>query len=181
MRVQLTSTTAVAALLALSGSASAGNVIVGDVYGSYDAQCNPGGNIDCSFGTGLPVTVIGTDGSSPPTFGNYDTPSLFIVNKGTKAFTGLSLTATGYQGINNGITQTISIPNVPGGSILDIVWSAGYAYDVPGSLFNYDYDDSYFQTSSSLTWGASGQGVRFIRARSNSEGSFGIRGPSPFA
>ena len=32
-----------------------------------------------------------------------------------------------------------------------------------------------------LTWGASGQGVRFIRARSNSEGSFGIRGPSPFA
>jgi hypothetical protein len=33
----------------------------------------------------------------------------------------------------------------------------------------------------SLTWGASGQGVRFIRARSNSEGSFGIRGPSPFA
>ena len=37
------------------------------------------------------------------------------------------------------------------------------------------------QDTSSLTWGASGQGVRFIRARSNSEGSFGIRGPSPFA
>ena len=150
MRVQLTSTTAVAALLALSGSASAGNVIVGDVYGSYDAQCNPGGNIDCSFGTAsgyrhrhgwLVAAHLWELRHSQPV----------IVNKGTKAFTGLSFTATGYQGINNGITQTISIPNVPGGSILDIVWSAGYAYDVPGSLFNYDYDNSYFQTSSSLS------------------------------
>jgi hypothetical protein len=145
MRVQLTSTTAVAALLALSGSAQAGKVIVGDIYGSYDAQC--GSNIDCSLGTGLPVTVIGTDGSSPPTYGEYDTPSLFIVNKGTKPFTGLTLTATGYQGINTGITQSITLPNVPGGSILDVVWAMGYAYQNPGSLFNYDYDDSYFATT----------------------------------
>ena len=41
--------------------------------------------------------------------------------------------------------------------------------------------DARTHAASSLTWGASGQGVRFIRARSNSEGSFGIRGPSPFA
>jgi hypothetical protein len=55
-------------------------------------------------------SVIGTDGLAPGTL--YDTPSLYIVNTGSHSLTGLSLTATGYQGLNNGISQAISIPNV---------------------------------------------------------------------
>lgn len=145
MKTQLASTTAVAALLALSGSAHA-KTIVADLYGSYDAEC--GINItDCSFGTGLPVTTWYTNGSYSPTWGSYDTPSLFIVNTGSKSLTGLTLAATGYQGVNNGGTQSITIPNVAGGSVLDIVWQDGYAYQAPGTFFNYDYDDSYFSTN----------------------------------
>ena len=49
MKAQLFATTAAAAvlLLAQASGAQAGKTIVGDIYGSYDAQC--GSNIDCTF------------------------------------------------------------------------------------------------------------------------------------
>lgn len=155
MKATLLATTAAAALLLLGSGAQAGTVKVGSIYGAYDAQC--GSNIDCSLGTDLPVTVIGTDGSSPPSYGQYDTPSLFFVNQGTKPFTDLTVTATGYQGLSNGISQTISIPDVAPGTILDLVWARGYATP-PGNLFAYDYDDEYGQTTSSTHCDPQGQG-----------------------
>ncbi len=142
MKMQLASTTAVAALLALSPGAQAKSVVA-DIYGSYDAAC--GSNIDCTFGTGYPVTIWDTSNgaSSQP----YDTPNLFIVNTGANALTGLTITATGYQGLNNGISQSLTIPNVAAHSVLDVVWTSSTS---AGSMFGYDYDDEYgFKTYNS--------------------------------
>ena len=148
-------TTSAVALLCHLSQAHAGT-IVASIYGSYDAEC--GSNIDCTLGTHLTAVQVGTSGSASPIYGTYDTPSLFITNPTAYAFTGVTLKGTGYQGINNGNTQTINLPNINPGTILQVVWDDGYAYDVPHTLFNYDYDDSYSQTSSNSACAPEGYG-----------------------
>jgi hypothetical protein len=143
MRLRLLATTSTAALLYMVPPAQAGT-IVASIYGSYDAEC--GININCTLGTGL--SLVNTTTNPSLNYGEYDTPSLFITNPTAYAFTGVTLTATGYQGINNGKVETISLPTIAPGEILDVTWSNGYAYTNAGDLFNYDYDDSYFQTTS---------------------------------
>jgi hypothetical protein len=140
LKAQLLTTTGAAALLLLAqaSGAQAGKTIVGTIYGAYDAQCfggpGPNPNIDCTFGTGLPVT--GNAGG----VGGYDTPSLFIVNSGTKPFTGLTLSFTGYQARNNGLTGSFGPITVAAGSIYNVLWNGA---TVAGNLFASDYDDSY--------------------------------------
>jgi len=73
----------------------------------------------------------------------YDTPELTISNTTSYAFTDVQLTLTGYQGLNNGVTQSQSLP--------DIAASSTYLYDwtgstTPGNLFAYDYDDEWGNT-----------------------------------
>jgi hypothetical protein len=59
---------------------------------------------------------------------------------------------TGYQGLNNGVTQTVNLNNFATGQT-DIVWGLlpGFAnfpsVGPPGSLTSYDYDDTYGGTS----------------------------------
>ena len=141
LATKLLATTSAVALLYLP-QAQAGTVVA-SIYGSYDAEC--GINISCTLGSGL--TLVNALTNPSLNYGEYDTPSLFIENPTSYAFTGVSLKGTGYQGINNGKTQTISLPNIAPGTILDVTWSNGYAYTNAGNLFNYDYDDLYFETS----------------------------------
>lgn len=70
---------------------------------------------------------------------SYDTPSIHITNTGTSDFIGGTLTLTGYQGQNNGVSQSISIGNVAPGATLIYVWTEPNS---PGNLFSNDYDDS---------------------------------------
>jgi hypothetical protein len=90
MKAQLASTTAVAALLAATGSVHA-KTVVADIVGAYDAE----GGGTYSFVKGS-YSVWGTNGSASPTL--FDTPSLYIVNTGSKSLTGWTLTATGFRG-----------------------------------------------------------------------------------
>ncbi len=153
MKAELLASTAVAALLLLGSGAQAGTVKVASIYGSYDAEC--GNNIaDCSFGTGYTVNTFGNN------YGEYDTPSLFIVNPTNSPFMNASIIATGYQGRVNGLVQTLSLPDIPSHTVLDIVWGQGYAYGPPNplSLFTYDFDDLYGHTATNTTCQTSGVG-----------------------
>jgi hypothetical protein len=138
MKAQLLTTTGAAALLLLAqaSGAQAAKTIVGTIYGAYDAVCGPGANLDCTFGTGLPVN----GNVSPGHTTQYDTPSLFIVNTGTHPFTNLSLTLTGYQARNTGLTGSFGPITVPASSIYDITWNGA---ENDANLFAYDYDDQY--------------------------------------
>ncbi|HVC60906.1 MAG TPA: PEP-CTERM sorting domain-containing protein [Acetobacteraceae bacterium] len=150
MKAQLLTTTGVAALLLLAqaSGAQAGKTIVGAIYGAYDAQC--GVNIDCTFGTtGL---AFNSNTSAP----QYDTPNLFIVNTGSKAFTNLNFSFTGYQADNLGKTGSVGPITVAAGSIYQLQWNGSLT---PGNLFSYDYDDEYGQTTSNSACNAVGQAV----------------------
>jgi hypothetical protein len=82
----------------------------------------------------------------------YDTPSLHVSNTTGFDFTDVTLTLTGYQGINNGLTQTAHMADVAAGSTAVWVWGGnipgepGCCGVVPGNLFSYDYDDEYVNT-----------------------------------
>ncbi len=65
----------------------------------------------------------------------YDTPELIIHNTSAFVFTNAQMLLTGYQGQNNGVTQTVSLGTLGLGDT-NIVWGTG------GPLFTYDYDDS---------------------------------------
>lgn len=63
---------------------------------------------------------------------------------------------TGYQGLNNGVIQTVNLNDFPTGQT-DIVWGLlpGFAnypnVGPPGSLTSYDYDDTWGNTPSGFT------------------------------
>ncbi len=82
--------------------------------------------------------------------GNYgitqgDTPSLLITNStlanlGTAyTFTNVQLTLHGYQGLNNGLIQSVSLPNIGAGTFA-YSWNGAFT---PANLFSWDYDDEY--------------------------------------
>jgi PEP-CTERM motif len=66
----------------------------------------------------------------------YDTPQLFFHNTSVYDFSSAQMVLTGYQGLNNGVTETVALPNMAAGSDTTITWGTG------GPLFVYDYDDS---------------------------------------
>lgn len=150
MKAQLLTTVGAAALLTLSqmSGAEAGRTLVGSIYGVYDAEC--GNNINCNFGgAGYTVNYDGNTGNEG------DTPSLFIVNPSNYTMTGVSITATGYQGDNNGVVQSMALPDIPSKTVLDVIWSGSTN---TGNMFAYDYDDEYGFTASNSTCNTSGVG-----------------------
>lgn len=69
----------------------------------------------------------------------YDTPSLHISNTTAFAFTGVTLTFTGYQGANNGVVETFNLGTIAAGSTSILTW--GY-FGTGTGLESYDYDDT---------------------------------------
>ena len=89
----------------------------------------------------------------------YDTPELTISNTTGYAFTDVTLTLTGYQGLNNGLVQSQTISDVAAGSTLLYDWSGS---TTPGNLFAYDYDDEWGEYPAGYTnpeCDAQGQGL----------------------
>jgi hypothetical protein len=70
----------------------------------------------------------------------YDTPELLFNNTTGFDFTNAQMVLTGYQGVNNGATDTVALGTIAASSTLDVIW--GGALPQQGPLFIYDYDDS---------------------------------------
>lgn len=84
----------------------------------------------------------------------YDTPSLHIFNTTGFAFTDVNLTLTAYQGLNKGISQSVSLADIAAGATDTLIWGSipGVSGSLtPGNLFSYDYDDEYGGTFSAVT------------------------------
>lgn len=128
MRAQILTATGAAALLMLSQSAQA-NTLVSTIVGAYDNGCSA---VSCA--PSKPATGITNFASNG--IGGADTPSLFIYNPTGTAFTNVSLKLTGYQGINNGVTQVVAVASIAAHTVYKLTWGTG------GPLFVNDYDDS---------------------------------------
>ena len=81
----------------------------------------------------------------------YDTPALQIQNTSGGTMTNVSMTLYGYQGVNNGLSQTLSLGTVADGSTSTYIWGglpggAGCCGVTPHDLTSYDYDDEYTGT-----------------------------------
>jgi hypothetical protein len=84
----------------------------------------------------------------------YDTPSLHIFNTTGFDFTNVTLTLTGYQGLNNGVSQSVGLANILAGTTGFVTWGAIPGANnnlTAGNLFSYDYDDSYTGTFTPIT------------------------------
>jgi len=81
-------------------------------------------------------------------FNEYDTPELIISNTSSFDFTNVNLQLTGYQGLNNGVSQGISLPTIGAGTNYDYIWNGA---TTPGNLFAYDYDDEWGNSPSGYT------------------------------
>jgi hypothetical protein len=126
MKAQILTATGAAALLMLSQSAHAAN-LVSTIVGAYDNGCSA---LGCLPSAPSGITTFATNGGNPA-----DTPSLFIYNPTGTSFTNISLLFTGYNGINNGLTQTINLPDIGAHTAYKLIWGSG------GTFFSYDYDD----------------------------------------
>lgn len=72
----------------------------------------------------------------------YDTPCLQFHNTTAFDFTNAQMVLKGYGSgtLNNGISQTVSLPDIAANGDTNVIWSnSGGA----GDLFAYDYDDTY--------------------------------------
>ena len=119
---------------ALAGTAQAGPTLVATIYGEYDT----GGFSDlASIVPNFSSLAQYSSGAA-----TYDTPALFFVNPTSYAITGDQATLLGYGTgtLNNGLSQIISLPNLPADSITEVIWSGNCAH---GTLFCADYDDEY--------------------------------------
>jgi len=74
----------------------------------------------------------------------YDTPSLHISNTTGFDFTNVQMLLTGYQGLNNGFTQDISLPNITANSTYIYTW---FGSTTAHNLSAYDYDDEFAGTA----------------------------------
>jgi hypothetical protein len=95
-----------------------------------------------------PIQVATIDGCYDCVVG--DTSSLMIENTFVSgyAFIDGTLTLTGYQGLNNGLVQSQSIPTITSGTTLTYTWGGSTS---PQNLFADDYDDEYSGTFSPVT------------------------------
>ena len=111
----------------------------------------PRSNIQSSFGN-LPTSVLNdpnnpTHAISPSSWGNlYDTPTLFFVNPSSYQITNTQMVLTvtpqvnsGWNTLNNGLTQTINLGTLAANAITQLAWGTG------GSLFLYDLPDILYQ------------------------------------
>jgi PEP-CTERM motif len=86
----------------------------------------------------------------------YDTPELDFFNTSGGTFINAKMVLLGYQGLNNGVTQTVNVGTMATGET-DLDWGflPGFAnYPTsgpPGSLTTYDYDDSWGNTPAGYT------------------------------
>ncbi len=74
----------------------------------------------------------------------YDTPDLVFYNTSAYDLTGAQMVLHGYQGLNNGLTQTVALPNITAGTNYTYVWNGP---TTPGNLTAYDYDDEWGNTT----------------------------------
>jgi hypothetical protein len=95
-----------------------------------------------------PIQVATIDGCYDCVVG--DTSSLMIENTFVAgyAFINGTLTLTGYQGLNNGVVQSISLPVIASGVTLTYTWNGS---TTAGNLFASDYDDEYNGTFTPVT------------------------------
>ena len=88
--------------------------------------------------------------------GNYDitssdNPALIFHNTSLFDLTNVQIVLHGYQGVNNGITQTVSLPNILAMTNYTDIWGGAAPNTlIPGSLISYDYDDEYGGTSHTI-------------------------------
>lgn len=76
-----------------------------------------------------------------------DSPSLIFHNTSGGTLTNAQMVLHGYQGLNNGISQTVTLPDLAAGdSFYD--WLGAF---VPGNLTSFDYDDEYGGTASTVS------------------------------
>src|ERR1700733_15307142 len=74
---------------------------------------------------------------------SFDTPSLHISDTTAFDFTNVVLTLTGYQGLNKGVSQSVSLANIAAGSTAILIWGSIPGTNHlpgPGNLFASDYD-----------------------------------------
>ncbi|MGA9599236.1 MAG: hypothetical protein WBS22_03090 [Methylocystis sp.] len=84
----------------------------------------------------------------------YDTPELDITNSSGGTLTNLQLLLQGYQGLNNGKSQIVALPDIANGATYDAVWGfipGAPSGTTPGNLTAYDYDDEWGNTPSGYT------------------------------
>lgn len=60
----------------------------------------------------------------------YDTPSLHVCNTTGFDFTNVTLTLTGCQGLNNGVSQSVQMANIGAGTTA--IWTWGSIPGAPG-------------------------------------------------
>lgn len=91
----------------------------------------------------VPLTLVATI-SGGYDLDSYDTPEIIINNTSSFGFTNAQMVLTGYQGINNGVSQTVLLGTISAGGTDKVIWgntsSGGTAATNP--MFIYDYDDS---------------------------------------
>ncbi|MHB8652818.1 MAG: hypothetical protein ACYDA9_02965 [Terriglobia bacterium] len=84
----------------------------------------------------------------------YDSPSLHISNSTLYSFSNVHMTLTGYQGLNNGKSESVSLSDILAGGTQIDVWGSLPGVNSstsPGNLSAYDYDDEYVNSFNSAT------------------------------
>ncbi|MBV8123766.1 MAG: PEP-CTERM sorting domain-containing protein [Burkholderiaceae bacterium] len=81
--------------------------------------------------------------------GVFDTPSLIFNNTTGGTLNNATMMLHGYNGLNNGLNQSVSLGSLGGGST-QFFWGSlpgSPSSTTPGNLTAYDYDDEYYGTS----------------------------------
>jgi hypothetical protein len=146
-----------AAMMLLSQSAHA-NTLVATIVGAYDAECG-----SCGLLNGTTLTNYTHDGNITGYPYGYDTPSLFITNPTSSAFTNITLTLTGYQdaaggggnttytaGASHPVTMTLTLPSIGANTVYQLAWddiieggTIGASSSPAINEFAFDYDDQF--------------------------------------
>ena len=95
-----------------------------------------------------PVTLVSTISGCYDCL-DFDTPGLVINNTSGGTLTNAQLVLKGYQGLNIGISETVSLGSLAAGST-NFVWGSLPGVSnatVPYNLSAYDYDDEFIGTS----------------------------------
>jgi hypothetical protein len=70
----------------------------------------------------------------------YDTPDLVFHNSSSYDMINVQMVLHGYQGLNNGISTTVSLATITAGTDYTYIWTGP---TTAGNLTAYDYDDEY--------------------------------------
>jgi len=95
-----------------------------------------------------PTTIVSTISGCYDCL-TFDTPALIINNTSGGTLTNAQLVLKGYQGDNNGISETVSLGTLAAGST-NFVWGSLPGVSnatTPYNLSAYDYDDEFIGTS----------------------------------